>query len=200
MQNKVEIVAKQLCLTELASKSLTKLCNRGCEPRKLGELLAQWKAWTTQPALEIKGRTIQLRPNDDWETALGRLRPEDIDGLDSKIQSVQGALKDLMDTLADLHEKRLVKLPMRWDPVHETLEVLEGYRLSVLPVILKASHQIGPRRSPDQARLTDNILRYVVKRTGRPWYSDIECILQGLHPDTRVNADSLKQRKYRGKR
>jgi hypothetical protein len=223
VQRQAEEVAKLLDLRERennpARLSLTKLCEAGCDPHTLGEMLAQWKEWTTHPILEIKGREVQLRPMDDWEAALGRFKPRYIAELDSKIRKLRDGLQELQRDLIDLRETRLVTwlhlsqdwkeslgldqqepVFVDWEVFNDMLAALEAYRTSVLPVIVKAAHKIGPKRKPGQGRLNNNLLRYVLDSTGHHYYyEDIARILQALHRHTSLTAEALKQGQYRAK-
>src|SRR3972149_928643 len=106
----VQRICKSLGLTDSGARDFEWLCLRGCNPSVMGQLLALWKAparleFESRPGARhrpvglrpsrrgVDKHSIELRPLDDLEKAMGGLGLSDLPGLQLRFQRLEQQLR-----------------------------------------------------------------------------------------------------------
>jgi len=185
-QPEVLAYIKELGLGPSAAKAFTVLCDAGCPAKPLAYLVDRWAI--ENPVAQLKSRTIHVCPLDDWTTALDGFSKRDLRSLLDQLKRHAKALERLAGKVSKLQATHLFKRMYQDGEFRPDAHLLalaanmEDYADVLMPKIMKACGDIGPRRQPERNQLLLRLVRYVKDCTRRPHHQEISDVLSHFEP------------------
>jgi hypothetical protein len=183
----IDAEVEALGLRPTAAGAFRALCNAGCKPDTLAGIIQRWAL--EKPVVSLpKGRTIHLRPRDDWGAALGGLRQRDLLRLREQLKTQANKLARLAAKVRELQATRVFKYMYgdgEFRPDAHLLDLatrMKGYAEALIPKVIKACANIGPKRQPDRNQSLLRLGRYIKACTGRPHHQEISDVLSHFEP------------------